>query len=84
MSQSNTAAALAERLAKSTRQYLDSATRSRRSAPKAFAALVLSACAALGASPVDPARQPVIKIVTQIQRADYEGDGQLLSAFTTI
>jgi tetratricopeptide (TPR) repeat protein len=74
MRRSNTAAVLAVRLAKSTWQYLDSTTRSRRGVPRALAALVLSVCAALGASAVDPARQPVIKIVTQIQQADYEGD----------
>jgi tetratricopeptide (TPR) repeat protein len=73
MRRSNTAAVLAVRLAKSTWQYLDSTTRSRRSTPKTLAALVLFACAALGA-PVNPARQPVIKIVPQIQQADYEGD----------
>lgn len=62
-----------KRLAKSTWQYLDSVTCGRRSAPKALSTLVLS-CVALGASAAGPGRQPVIKIVTQIQRADYEGD----------
>jgi tetratricopeptide (TPR) repeat protein len=74
MRRSNTAAVLAVRVAKSTWQYLDATTRSRRSTPKTLAAFALFACAASGAPAVDPSRQPVIKIVTQIQQADYEGD----------
>jgi tetratricopeptide (TPR) repeat protein len=74
MWQRNKRSVLAVKLSKSTGQYPDSATRSRRSAPKVLASLVLSTCAVLGASTVDPARQSVTKIVTQIRRADYEDD----------
>lgn len=36
--------------------------------------LLASVTVALAASAVDPSREQVVKIVTQIQRADYEGD----------
>jgi len=41
---------------------------------KNTAILLISLTTALCAATVDPAREQVIKIVTQIQRADYEGD----------
>ena len=52
----------------------ESVTRSWGNALKVVAALLLSAGAAMGAPVEKPSRAPVIKIITQIQRADYEGD----------
>ena len=42
--------------------------------PKVLVVLILSAAAAFGSQSADSSREQVIKIVTQIQRADYEGD----------
>jgi len=53
---------------------------SRRSALKVLFILSISARATLGASGVDTAREPVTKIVAQIQRADYEGDRPALNS----
>jgi tetratricopeptide (TPR) repeat protein len=54
--------------------YLRSVARSSGSAQIVLAVLVFSAGAAMGAPKVNPARASAIKIATQIQRADYEGD----------
>lgn len=75
------AAVLAVRLAKLTWDSLESATCRHRNAWKASAVLVLSTFAALGASAANPARPQVTKIVSQIQRADYEGDRAALKGF---
>jgi tetratricopeptide (TPR) repeat protein len=56
------------------RHCRESVTRSWGNALKVVAALLLSAGAAMGAPVEKPSRAPVIKIITQIQRADYEGD----------
>ena len=50
-----------------------------RDALKVLIALIISACATMGAFGADSSRDSVIKIVTQIQRADYEGDRSALN-----
>lgn len=54
-----------------------SATRGRGSVPKLMAILLISVTA-LAAPAVDPSREQAIKIIAQIQRADYEGDRSAL------
>jgi tetratricopeptide (TPR) repeat protein len=46
----------------------------RSIAPRFLAALILTAFAAVGAWSAETPREQAIKIVTQIKRADYEGD----------
>jgi hypothetical protein len=50
-----------------------------KAALKVSLILIISACATSRASGADTAREPVIKIVSQIQRADYEGDRPALN-----
>jgi hypothetical protein len=50
------------------------ATSSKVNVTRALAALILFLFAAMGLSAVETQREQVIKIVTQIKRADYEGD----------
>jgi hypothetical protein len=56
------------------RQHLHSVNHKKGSGPIVLLTLLLSVTTALGASGADPSRKQVLKIVTQIQRADYEGD----------
>jgi hypothetical protein len=58
---------------------LNSAAWVRKCVHQVVAVLIFLAWTALGASAVDSAREPVIKIVSQIQRADYEGDRPALN-----
>ena len=69
----NIPAVRSSRLANPGRRRLNLAARTK-SALRIFGALAISACAVLTASAADTPRQQVIKIVVQIQRADYEGD----------
>src|SRR5271168_2330691 len=65
------------KFAKATKTVVPSAplTMSPRSiAPRLLAALILTAFAAVGAWAAETPREQAIKIVAQIQRADYEGD----------
>jgi tetratricopeptide (TPR) repeat protein len=50
------------------------ATSSKVNVTRALAALILFLFAAMGLSAAETQREQVIKIVTQIKRADYEGD----------
>jgi hypothetical protein len=61
------------------RKSLNSAAWVRKCVYQVLAVLTFSAGTALGASAADSAREPAIKIVSQIQRADYEGDRPALS-----
>jgi hypothetical protein len=69
----NLAIGLLSVLARVDRHAANPAMRCRRSGPKLLAFLLISPTA-LAAPPADSSRERVIKIVTQIQRADYEGD----------
>jgi hypothetical protein len=55
-------------------QASNPAKRSRASVPTVLAILLISTTTALASSASDPSRGKVLKIVAQIQRADYEGD----------
>jgi hypothetical protein len=59
---------------------LDFAAWVRKSAHRVLAVSIFLAWTALGVSAADSAREPVIKIVSQIQRADYEGDRSALNS----
>jgi tetratricopeptide (TPR) repeat protein len=61
------------RPARAQRHASNSTRRSRGTVPRLLAILLISV-AASGASAVDSSREQVIKIVAQIQRADYEGN----------
>jgi tetratricopeptide (TPR) repeat protein len=62
--------------AAANRQHLHSANHKMGTGPTVTVLLILllSVTTALAASGSDPSRKHVLKIVTQIQRADYEGD----------
>jgi hypothetical protein len=60
--------------AKANRQHLHSANHKKGTGPTVLLTLPLSGTAVLGASGADPSRKHVLEIVTQIQRADYEGN----------
>ncbi|MBZ5598970.1 MAG: hypothetical protein LAN83_11665 [Acidobacteriia bacterium] len=68
------AAVAPSRLARLPSPHSEPARRSRRKTAILLAVLFASAWVPLGTAAPGAARQPVIKIVTQIQRADYEGD----------
>ncbi len=65
--------ASASRAARASKQTSGFVDRGRTSVLKVLVILAISAVAGLGAS-AQSARETVIKIVAQIQRADYEGD----------
>jgi hypothetical protein len=69
----NLAIGLLSMPARAERHASNSAKRRQRSVPKLLAILLISVTA-LGAPAADPSREKVVKIVAQIQRADYEGD----------
>jgi hypothetical protein len=62
------------------RKPLYSAAWVRKSVHQVLVVLIFSASTALGVSAVDSAREPVIKIISRIQRADYEGDRPALNS----
>lgn len=77
MLQTNSRIAPALRLARDLKQHSGRAQRGRTIVPIVVAILAIPAAAAFRAS-VEHARDTVVKIVAQIQRADYEGDRSAL------
>ena len=71
----------ASKSARHSKQNAHSARDTGGRLAKVLAVLVISVTTNLGSSAVDPSRELATKIVTQIQRADYEGDRIALKRF---